>query len=375
MKNQLNIYINEVCRQGLDQGVFSGISAGVSVYKDRLYKRGLFSGGWTRFDEAAHPIQRDTLFDLASLTKPLCTTLCVLYLIATGKIRCNDSLLSFFDIKNPGEKRKIEIQHLLNHSSGLPSYKPYFEKFKSEYLIENQEYIVQKILQEPLEYSPGKTCRYSDLGFILLGALVEKIAGMDLENAYRTFIIDPLGLSPSPCFLSLARQTPVQKELIAATEYCGWRKKQIQGEVHDEHSWLMGGVAGHAGLFGSIEGVLTLCEYILNMWKKRAEHAVFPNALLQWALETKHPIESWCFGFDTPSQGRSSSGSYFSPRSVGHLGFSGTSFWIDPEKDIVIVLLTNRIYPTRMNTKIKEFRPFFHDYLMDKTVSLIKRGK
>ncbi len=366
MKNQLNIYIEEACGKGLDQGVFSGFSAGVSVYKNGLHNRGVLSGGWTRFDEVGHKIQRETLFDLASLTKPLCTTLCVLHLIATGKLGWNDSLLSFFDIKKPAEKENIKIRHLLNHSSGFPSYKPYYEKFSSEYSKENKIDLIQKIVQESLEYSPGSCCRYSDLGFILLGALVEKIAGMSLENVYRDFIIDPLRLSSAPCFLPLAQQTPVEKRLIAATEFCGWRKKQIQGEVHDEHSWLMGGVAGHAGLFGSIEGVLTLCELILDIWKDRAEHPAFPNALLHWALETKHPLESWCLGFDTPSPGRSSSGTHFSPRSVGHLGFSGTSFWIDPEKDIVIVLLTNRIYPTRTNTKIKQFRPFFHDYLMEK---------
>jgi CubicO group peptidase (beta-lactamase class C family) len=209
------------------------------------------------------------------------------------------------------------------------------------------------------------------LGFILLGALIENIAGVDLETLFSNCIINPFNRSLDLRFLSLENELKINKELVAATENCGWRKKQLQGEVHDEHCWLMGGVAGHAGLFGSIEGVMALCEDILDIWKDRTVHPAFPNALLQRALEKKHPKESWCLGFDTPS-GVSSSGRHLSPRSVGHLGFSGTSFWIDPEKDIVIVLLTNRIYPTKDNIKIREYRPFFHNYIMEKILSELK---
>jgi serine-type D-Ala-D-Ala carboxypeptidase len=371
MKNQINIYLEEVCRKGLSEGVFSGVSAGVSICKDGVHHRGFFSGGWTRLDQAGMRVQGKTLFDLASLTKPLCTTLCVLHLIALGKLRWNEKCLSSFNVEISREKKKIEIQHLLNHSSGLPSYRPYFQEFLPEYFYNNKALLIQKILNEPLQYATGSTSLYSDLGFILLGALVENITGVSLDFLYRKIIINPLTSTLELSFLPLEKERKVDEELVAATENCGWRNKQVQGEVHDEHSWLMGGVAGHAGLFGNIEGVMTLCEHILDIWKDRAVHPAFPNSLLQRALEKKDTKESWCYGFDTPS-GFSSSGRYFSSQSVGHLGFSGTSFWIDPEKDIVIVLLTNRIYPTRNNIKIREYRPFFHNYLMEKIESEVK---
>jgi len=365
MKNQLNICIKEVCRKGLSDGVFSGVSAAVSVYKNEVYNRGSFSGGWTRFDKYGALVQKETLFDLASLTKPLCTTLCVIHLINQGKLRWNQYYLSK---EYSLEKSKIEIQHLLNHSSGLPSYRPYFKEFLPEYSRDNITLLVKKIYKEPLEYPTGSICLYSDLGFILLGALIERSTRTELDAVFRKHITDPLDISSSLCFLPPGEKIIINKRLIAATENCGWRNKQLHGEVHDENSWLMGGVTGHAGLFGNIEGVMTLCEHILDIWKDRAIHPAIPSTLLQRALETKHSKGGWCLGFDTPSLGYSSSGRHFSPQSIGHLGFSGTSFWIDPEKDIIIVLLTNRIYPTRNNTKIRQYRPFFHDYLMENII-------
>ena len=135
----------------------------------------------------------------------------------------------------------------------------------------------------------------------------------------------------------------------------------LQGEVDDEHCWLMNGVAGHAGLFGTIQGVLEMSAHILNQWQGREEHPAYSNTLLQIALTKQYSDQTWCKGFDTPSQPGSSAGEYISGKSVGHLGFTGTSFWIDPEKDMVIVLLTNRIHPTRDNEKIKKFRPLLYD--------------
>jgi CubicO group peptidase (beta-lactamase class C family) len=299
----------------------------------------------------------------------LCTTLCILYLVAVGKIDLEESYGLLMDVQiNPG-KKGIKIKNLLEHSSGLPSYKPYFKIFSPNYSPQNTSQILRNILNESLDFPTGKNCQYSDLDFILLGALVERKTGLSLDTLYRLIITDPLNLSPDLCFLPVGTPSLEKKQTIAATEVCGWRKKLLQGEVHDEHCWLMGGVAGHAGLFGNVKGVSGLCESILDMWKDRGTLRAFPNALLQHAVTRRHPVGSWCLGFDTPSPGRSSSGRYFSQRSVGHLGFSGTSFWIDPDRDIIIVLLTNRIHPSRENVKIRQFRPFFHNYLMERICS------
>jgi CubicO group peptidase (beta-lactamase class C family) len=135
----------------------------------------------------------------------------------------------------------------------------------------------------------------------------------------------------------------------------------------------MGEVAGHAGLFGTVKGVLSITEHILGQWQGIKKHPNIENNDLKKALERKYAERTWTCGFDTPSKKGSTSGSYFSPESVGHLGYTGTSFWIDPIEDIVVVLLTNRVHPTRENKKIREFRPLFHDTVMERVGELKRR--
>jgi len=366
MKNQLNIVLKKACEKGLAEGVYSGVSAAVSVVKEKVRYQGWFSGGITRRDQSGVPVERSTLFDLASLTKPLCTTLCTLSLITSGKINWKDNVLSLLDFEISQDKNKISIENLLHHASGLPAYKPYFLEFKPQPSKENIFPLLRKILDEPLLYSSGARCLYSDLGFILLGALIEQIATVSLDNFYKENIIDPMQLAENILFLPIKERSRGEKKAIAATENCPWRQRILQGEVHDEHCWLMGGVAGHAGLFGTATGVLHLCERLLDCWQERAHHPAFSNEQLRYALNWKKGDESWHLGFDSPTPGLSSSGQYFSSQSAGHLGFTGTSFWMDPTRSIVVVLLTNRVHPVRNNIKIKAFRPYFHDFLMEK---------
>lgn len=370
MKNQLNKKLFEVCRQGLEQGVFCGVTAGVSVLRNTTRHSGWFCGGSTRMGSEGQAVTTKTLFDLASLTKPLCTTLCTLDLIEKGLLQWNKCPLGLLDGILPRDKQQISIQHILNHSSGLPAYTPFFKEFLPLPLSGAKESLINKILQAPLEYSAGERCVYSDLGFILLGAVLEKISGLRLDRLFEDIVAAPLQLSRQIRFLPVNEPLARALDSIAATEQCPWRKKLMHGEVHDEHSWLMGGVAGHAGLFATIEGVMTLCECLLDVWKGRIDRPIMAAELLNKALTCKHPEESWLLGFDSPSPGQSSSGRYFSPQSVGHLGFSGTSFWIDPEKETVVVLLTNRIHPTRDNTQIRAFRPYFHDCVMETILNL-----
>ena len=366
MQNQLNIVLKRACEKGLAEGVYSGVSAAVSVVKEKVRYQGWFSGGVTRGDQYGVPVEPSTLFDMASLTKPLCTTLCTLSLLTSGKIKWKDNILSLMDLKRPQHTTEISIENLLHHASGLPAYKHYFLEFKKQPSRENIVPLLRKILNEPLLYSSGSRCVYSDLGFILLGALIEQIETVTLDEFYRKNILDPMQLSENILFLPIKEGSGGEKKAIAATEYCPWRERVLQGEVHDEHCWLMGGVAGHAGLFGTAAGVLHLCERLLDCWQERAHHPAFSNELLRYALNWKKGDESWHLGFDSPTPGQSSSGQYFSSQSAGHLGFTGTSFWMDPTRDIVVVLLTNRVHPSRGNTKIKAFRPLFHDVLMEK---------
>lgn len=364
MKKQIDKYLREVCSQGLDQGVCSAVAAAVSLRRDGVWQRAEYWAGRTRVDRYGLPVGPETRFDLASLTKPLCTTLSLLPLLASGRLDWRDSLESLLPGRDCYGKGRIRLWHLLNHCSGLPAYQPYFKEWPARWSKSAREWLVQRILAEPLTQEPGEECRYSDLGFILLGAIIEAQCGQSLASYYARKITEPLGLSEDIGFLPLDNTLACERGQVAATEDCPWRGRLMQGEVHDEHCWLMGGVAGHAGLFATLGGVTSLCEAILDLWQARTVHPAIPHSLLGQALEHRHPRSTWALGFDRPSPGGSSSGRYFSPRSVGHLGFSGTSFWMDPEQDIVIVLLTNRVHPTRANEKIRQFRPSFHDHLM-----------
>ncbi len=372
-QQQLNRYLEEVCQKGLVRGVFPGVAAAVSVGEKNNRIWGEYYGGITSFNSPQKVINGQTFFDLASLTKPLCTTLAIMSLVEKGDLSLDQPLSFFFKIPEASKKKNIKIVHLLSHCSGFPAYNPYFEHFSLVFNPANQQTIIDEILKEPLEYITGSECRYSDLGFILLGEIVKRITGMGLDDYFAQTITDPLQLSDLLFFRPITKGSggsdATMNNIYAATEDCGWRKRVVQGEVHDENCWLMGGVAGHAGLFGTLGGVRSLCEHILDQWQGKDLHQAYGKESLSLFLR-KYDGKNWCLGFDTPSATGSSSGQYFSKESVGHLGFSGTSFWIDPKRNIVVVLLTNRIHTSRKNVKIRKFRPIFHDWVMEKIESL-----
>ncbi len=364
--SSLEHHLHKICRKGLDQDVFPGVSAAVSLGSGDKRKRVTCSLGKTRLDEQAAPIQRTAFFDLASLTKPLATTLLVLRLIEQGVLNLNDRYIDIIRHKIVVDKKNITIAHLLSHSSGLTSYKPYFELYKPYPDKENTEKIIKRILDDPLEYETGADCRYSDLGFILLGDLLEQLCCKPLDILFQEEIATPAGVKDDIFYLSLSGKINCNNTIFAAAERCRWRQRIIQKEVHDEHAFLMGGIAGHAGLFGTVDGVTGLLEHIVDIWKGRAGSGIqISQSLLQKALQTQYRDKTWCLGFDTPSTGYSSAGKYFSKKSIGHLGYAGTSFWIDPEKDCIAVLLTNRVHPNRENNKIREYRPWFHNQIME----------
>ena len=217
MKNQINIYLNEVCRQGLEEGVFCGVSAAVSQFKNKEYNRGFFSGGLTRLDRIEEEVTQQTLFDLA--------TLCVLYLVGLGKFNLDASYGSLMDFKLSPEKKRIKIINLLNHSSGLPSYKPYFKNYSPDCSPKIISKLICEILNEYQDFKSGTKSQYSDFDFILLGALIEKETGLRLDDLYRSIITDPLKLSLDLCFLPVGKPSIEKKRSIAATEVCGWRNK------------------------------------------------------------------------------------------------------------------------------------------------------
>jgi CubicO group peptidase (beta-lactamase class C family) len=354
--------------KGVLEGVFPCAAAGIICGLGKDKKESItYYGNATLYPEK-RKLKKNYFFDLASLTKPLATTLAILCLIKEKKIDIEERLPSLCEKKIRGEKSKITVRHLLSHSSGFPAHREYFNILKEVSIKEKKDFVENLILQEKLEYKPGNASLYSDLGFILLGRIVEKKAECSLAGYVEEKVLKPFNLENKIFYNPISdEKKSISQTSFVATENCPWRKKILCGEVHDDNCYTMGGVAGHSGLFGNIEGVTAYAGLILDLWKGAAAH---PNIQKEdlvafLARQEKIPGSTWALGFDTPAAKDSSSGVHMSKKSIGHLGFTGTSFWIDPEKDVVIVLLSNRVHPSRENTKIKKFRPYFYDRVME----------
>ena len=222
-------------------------------------------------------------------------------------------------------------------------------------------HVIEEALALPLEEPPGQKTVYSDVGFILLGEILERVAKEPLDAFCRREIFEPLGMQHT-CFNPAAELQP----RIAPTEQDDlFRKRLIWGEVQDENAWVMGGVAGHAGLFGTAGDLAAFCQMMLDEGKAGGKQLIQPGTIreFQYAWPAREGAPRG-LGWDKPSK-PSSSGRYFSPASYGHLGYTGTSIWIDPEKELFVVLLTNRIHPTRTNEAIKQIRPALHDAVVE----------
>ncbi|WP_456371303.1 serine hydrolase domain-containing protein [Thermodesulfatator atlanticus] len=349
--------VRDMMRRGVKEKVFPGACLAI-WHRGKSY---LEAFGWQEFYPAPQKNSPYVFYDLASLTKPLATTLCLMRLLSEGKISLDDELGRFFNA--PFWFEKATIADLLAHQAGFPDHRPYFVRLLTYPLEKRKEIICTWILKEPLAYPLGRKQVYSDLGFIILGHLIEKIAQKELDCFFRE-TISLLGLNPLKILFSPVR-AGIPKEKCAATEFCPWRGKLIKGEVHDENAWALGGVAGHAGLFGSAEEVLKLLVILLKAYEGEAK-AFLNRDLVQTFWDWQSKAGGRALGFDRPSKESSSAGGLISRASLGHLGFTGTSFWIDTQKELVILLLSNRVHPSRENKRIKGFRPALHDLIVKK---------
>lgn len=301
-----------------------------------------------------------TVFDLASLTKPLATALTALKLVQAGKLSLDQPIGDHLQAYAKTDKASITIRQLLNHTGGLPDYRPYFKKLSRKPASERKKILAGWIADEPLDALPGTRTIYSDLGFLLLQWVIESAAKKSLDLIFREEICRPLRLEA--LFFSKDR-SEMTGYPVAATEYCAWRGRLIKGEVHDENAYCLGGVAGHAGLFGTAAGVEQLLLELLSAWHGQPSSMVFDPESVRRFLS--HPPDGGrALGFDVSGPGPSSSGCCFSFQTVGHLGFTGTSFWMDLERSLLVILLTNRVHPNRDNEKVRAFRPFLHDAII-----------
>jgi CubicO group peptidase (beta-lactamase class C family) len=305
----------------------------------------------------------ETVFDLASLTKVIATTTLAMRKIDEGALSLDDPVRQWMPEWRGTDRAAVTIRDLLAHASGLPAYLPFFRDHTGRAEFE------PAICRIPLEYSPGTQSIYSDLGFILLGFILEDLyAGLSraagrldpaatLAARFRTlasFVTsEPLTFNPPRAW----------RPHTAPTEVEAWRGRLLVGEVHDENAWALSGAAGHAGLFGTAAAVGAFARAVLRTIAGEPVLAQ-PKTFLEFIRPTTVPGSSRALGWDT-MRPTSSCGTRLSASAIGHTGFTGTSLWIDWERDLYVVLLTNRVHPTRENDRIRAIRPAFHDAVVE----------
>ncbi len=323
-------------------------------------------------------LSRDSRFDLASLTKPLATALLCMSAVSRKALSLDAPLTHFFSRSIiPPEKAEIRLFQLLSHCSGLCPYLPFFKQLVLLPPGGRKHHLIGAILKSPLAYGPGTETQYSDLGFMLLGMILEQVLGKPIDHLFHHalesltgkadalphYVPLEMGCDPTNAYL----MSDVETSKYVATELCPWRNRLLQGEVHDENAHVLGGIAPHAGLFGTAPGVYEIISYLWLIHRGEVTSEIVSTDTLRffWSKAGHMPHSTWALGFDTPSREGSSAGRYFSPRSIGHLGFTGTSFWLDLEKGRLVILLTNRVHPHRENDRLKTFRPYLHNKIME----------
>lgn len=343
----------------------------------------MFTAGLVSTLDAARAVQPATVYDLASLTKPLSTVTALVLLIQAGRCQLHDRVESILPELADSPIGTASLRHLLTHSSGLPGWRGYYERLSPTASIPatkqqrglSRAALVELIRDEALTYERGGRSLYSDLGFMLLGMIVERCSGVPLHEFFRDRIAplagnSQLGFVPTEWadnFLHCARRRGGD---VAPTEHDIWRGRLLCGEVHDENAASLGGVAGHAGLFGTAAAVLAVTGAWLQAYHRRSSMLDADLVKEFTCRQTVVPGASWALGWDTPSP-PSSAGRFLPEVSFGHLGYTGTSVWIDPLQELEIVLLSNRVHPTRKNDRIKAFRPLIHELVYREYVGCV----
>jgi beta-N-acetylhexosaminidase len=316
--------------------------------------------GKLSYDAKAPTTTPNTMYDIASLTKVVATTTLVAKL-AEGDFavpldldaKIERYLPEWASGPNAEWRHKVTVRHLLTHTSGLPPFKEYWRTSK------NKQGTLTKIFAEPLEYEPGTKEVYSDLGIILMAEIIERLTGRTLDDLAKSYIFSPLGMKDT-----MYRPPKKLWPQIAPTEIDNnLRHRLVQGEVHDENAFAIGGVSGHAGLFSTAPDLSAFCQMLLNGGVYAHQRILRRATIAQFTTPQQLSGGTRTLGWAVPTEG-GSSGHYFSAHSFGHTGFTGTSIWIDPDRQLFVVLLTNRVHPTRENTKIQQLRPALHDAVM-----------
>ncbi len=361
------------CWQGLEELMNEALVAGVFPGAQIVIGRGnqiLLESAYGVLAEGEPPVTTATRYDISSLTKPLATLSSLLVLVSQGAVSLDTAvaevLPEFVSSTQPGkslerERSDIRVCDLLGHCSGLPAHRCYYQH--SDVSVAGRERVHQLACREPLERQPRAAAVYSDVGFIVLGAVIERLSGSTLDSFVARNVFDPMGLEATG-FMPRTVSGGVSSDVtdIAPCGHCAWRGGVVRGVVQDENAYAMNGVAGHAGLFSTAGEVHTIVSHYLQAY--RGHSSFFDSGLVDacWRVpDGRVPGSTWALGWDTPSANHSSAGSQVSKLSFGHLGFTGTSIWIDTERGVHVIVLSNRVHPDPANRMIRGLRPRLHD--------------
>ena len=329
--------IDKIVGRAIRAGGFPGASVVIGRRGASVFEHGFGSLSWSN---KAPVVASRTIYDLASLTKVVATTTAMMILFDEGKIRLDDPVVKFIPGFSGGAKDDITVQQVLEHRSGLPAGRELWR------IAMTPEAARQAVIESPLECNPGRCMIYSDLGPDLLGFVVEAVTGQRLDAFLQQRLFDPLGMQDT-----YFRPHWTLRDRIAPTELTPPRGYPLRGEVHDENAFALGGVAGHAGLFSTATDLAVFAQMMLNGGEINGVRIVADSTV---ALFTQNTASrgTRALGWDTCDQD-GSCGKYLSDKAYGHTGFTGTSLWIDPERDLFVILLTNRVHAARVRRPSK----------------------
>ena len=359
MARDLPARLDSIVSVAMAEGAAPGVALAVGRWGRLVHLR-----GYGRIDVApdAPAVTDSTMFDMASLTKVVATTTAAMILEDEGRLNLDAPVYTYLPELSDSAKARITVRMILTHSGGFEAFAPLWREHRGR-----TDYLTQ-INARPLAYNPGDSVIYSDWDFVLAGLIIERITGMPLDQFVATRVWEPLhmrdtGFNPlssgtmpadSDCTAAFRPDHPLLARIAVTEMDTAYRHMQVHGIVHDENACALGGVAGHAGLFSSARDVAVFSQMLLNGGEYGGVRLIQATTVARWtARQSNH--SSRALGWDTPSE-RSSGGVYFSPRSFGHTGFTGTSIWMDPERGVFVVLLTNRVDPTRANLRHEGLR-------------------
>jgi beta-glucosidase-like glycosyl hydrolase/CubicO group peptidase (beta-lactamase class C family) len=346
--------VDSVIEHFLEQRAFPG---GVLAVGHRGALVHLHPFGRLSYDEDAPAVEASTIYDLASLTKVVATTTMAMILVDEHRLDLDKKVQDFLPLFQGPGKDKVTVRHLLTHSSGIDWWAPLYKELRGS------DAYLRRIQAMDLVSEPGTRYMYSDLGMILLGEILTRVAGQPLDEFVEERVFEPLGMTDT-------RYLPGRDLLprIAPTEFDPWRGRVVHGEVHDENAFAMGGIAPHAGLFATAGDLARFAQMLLNGGVLEHHRIVSRETVALFTQRANVTDSTRALGWDTKSAENSTAGSFFSPLSFGHTGFTGTSIWVDPERQLFIVLLTNRVHPTRENQLIRQVRPAVADAVVETLV-------